>query len=544
MSGDFDTTWDALPSRTAGELMAELGIDDDDLQLFCNWFAPVGHPFLLKRVVPSLGMEDGGFFPTQLPADLNKGLVAGHLAHHRYTVSTLRAWEDAGTLVTNVLIIDLDQHGAGAPLSDRLAACLRALGEPDLMFRSSATGGLHLYYLLKECEVEHLVARAERLLAAEGVALVSGQVEIFPSGSASYLRMPCGWGSSLLNPDDLSPITDDRNRQLRVLLDHLDDVASDLVSPASRWPLPPHVLAAPVPASIITSSASSTTKDMSTREGFEHYLRAGLPGYGTRNEVLTRYMFTGFCATSESLVEAKRRAVAWMLAQAGRSQMVDQRHDQATAHVEQGVEDTWGFLQRKFPKGFRWHARQYPAEAVLVQVVRECRILSKRADAVKNAIKFCFVLLYRLSVTGQRSSTRLAANYLKKLPGASSNPNRPTHYLKLVSMLEEFGLVERGKSFRPTSKATARRHITKLVQRKDGRVQSQKIPALTSPVRGTPKSMERRFETQGQPPDIQKIFAQAIEESELPRYVPLTWLADVLPREPADEKAKVSTKQS
>ena len=542
MPTDFDTTWKALSGRTAGELMAELGIDDDDLQLFCNWLAPVGHPYLLKRVVPSLGMEDGGFFPTQLSADLNKGLVAGHLAHHRYTVSTLRAWEDAGTLITNVLIIDLDQHGAGAPLSDRLAACLRAFGEPDLMFRSSATGGLHLYYLLKECEVEHLVARAERLLAAEGVALVSGQVEIFPSGPASYLRMPCGWGSSLLNPDDLSPITDDRNRQLRLVLDRLDAIASDLESPASRWPLPPHVLAAPVPRVSIASSSSASTKDMGTREGFEHYLRVGLPGYGTRNEVLTRYMFTGFCATSESLVEAKRRAVAWMLAQKGRSRTVDQRPGQAAAHVEQGVEDTWAFLQRQFPQGFRWHTRHYPAEDVLVRVVRECRTVSTRADAVKNAIRFCFVLLYRLSTTSQRSSPRLAANYLKKLPGASSNPNRPTHYLKLVSMLERLGLVERGESFRPTTKATARRHTTKFVLGKGGRVLRQKIPALTSPLRGIPKSMNRRFERQAQPPDIQKIFTEAIEESALARYVPLTWLTDVLPRELADEKAKVSTK--
>jgi len=542
MSTDFDTTWKALPSRTARELMAELGIDDDDLQLFCNWFAPVGHPYLLKRVVPSMGMEDGGFFPTQLPADLNKGLVAGHLAHHKYTVSTLRAWEEAGKLVTNVLIIDLDQHGAGPPLSDRLTGCLRALGEPDLMFVSSASGGLHLYYLLQECEVEHLYARAERLLAAQGVARVSGQVEIFPSGPASYLRMPCGWGSSLLNPDDMSPITDDKSRQLRLVLDRLEDIASDLESPASRWPIPPHVLAAPVPRVGLASSSSATTKDMTTREGFEHFLRAGLPGYGTRNEVLTRYMFTGFCATSTSLMEAKRRAVTWMLAQKGRSREVDQRPSQATALVEQGVEDTWGFLQRKFPQGFHWYTRQYPADDVLVQVVRECRTLSMRADAVKNAIRYCFVLLYRLSTTSQRSSPRLAANYLKGLPGASSNPNRPTHYLKLVSMLERLGLVERGKSFRPPSKTAARRHTSKFVLGQGGRVQRQNLPALTSPVRGTPKSMSRRFETQAQPPDIQKILTEAIEESALARYVPVTWLTDVLPGEPAEEKAKVSTK--
>jgi len=545
MTDAFSAAYDAQRHRSMKDMMSELGIHEEDLQIFCDWFAPVGYPYQLMRIVPALGMDDGYFFETIRPELLSGYLVAGHLAHHQYTIATLRSWEEQGARRANTLVVDLDQHRhlgwAGPSLEDRLKRCLRALGEPELIFRSSASLGLHLYYLLPECEEEPLVERAERLLVAQDLTLVSGQVELIPHGPGSFLRLPCGWGSYLLDPDDLAPITDDKARQLGIVLERLADAASSLEAPEDRWPLPARLRSSPAPPVVSGAPPPRAGKERGTREGFSRYLREGLPGYGTRNQILTTYMYTGFCATSGTLDEAKTRAVAWLLAQQGRSNLVDQSPGQAVAAAERGIEDTWRFLESVFPGGYRWNSRRYPSEEALVQVVAGCSQLSTRKDAVKNAIRFCFHLLYVLSNTPNRKRRRLAANYLKGLPGASSNPNRPTHYVKLVSLLASMGMIERGTHFRPSVSSSVPKHGTKFVKGEKGRLRRHKIDSSAGGVRGIAKSMTGVFDTQVHPPHLQRVFDEALAESEAARFQPLTWLTEGLSPFSSAQAMKVST---
>jgi len=215
----FDSTWRSIKRIPVAQMLAMLGIVQAELELFKWWFVVVGFPYLLQKIVPSLGMH-GNFFHTKTKQVMQDGLILDHLLHNKYIISTERCWAEPpyDTPYTQTLTVDLDRHpvsnlrGGGDPLDfqRRLTTTLKALGTPDFMVRSSESGGMHLYYCFSKCPEAVVLGRVRERLALYGESTSPGHIELYPSGAGSHLRLPFGWGSWLLNQDDLSPITDDR----------------------------------------------------------------------------------------------------------------------------------------------------------------------------------------------------------------------------------------------------------------------------------------------------------------------------------------------
>lgn len=194
--------------------LATLGLTADEYEAFCSAF--VGRPFDFNR--KRAGQE---WRPVQRRGQQRGvGLGAGHLLGHLegdHSIGTRARW-DAGRRRTWTpwFLIDLD---AGPDLCQRYGKITRLLGKPTFVWRSSESKGLHLYYWLSE-PVELYELRHDNgvrgllldVLERAGIPEKDGLVEVYPRGSTrrygfqKAIRLPCGRGSMLLDPDDLSPL--------------------------------------------------------------------------------------------------------------------------------------------------------------------------------------------------------------------------------------------------------------------------------------------------------------------------------------------------
>ena len=108
-------------------------------------------------------------------------------------------------LETRVAVVDIDNHD-GKSKADLIAILrkVRWVLPWSLVFRSSTSGGLHVYvwfddYYPAETVRERLVEGLSRVVPVE-----PGIVEVWPANTA--LRLPLGQGSCLLDPDTLEPV--------------------------------------------------------------------------------------------------------------------------------------------------------------------------------------------------------------------------------------------------------------------------------------------------------------------------------------------------
>ena len=113
--------------------------------------------------------------------------------------------------LTNYLMIDIDINSPYHPRNQGLAVILAAMEELGLcrylIVRSSASGGLHIYFpLAQPVKAWALACAAHSALAAHGVSIVGGQCELFPNKKAFNAehnghRLPLHNGSFLLDED-------------------------------------------------------------------------------------------------------------------------------------------------------------------------------------------------------------------------------------------------------------------------------------------------------------------------------------------------------
>ena len=130
---------------------------------------------------------------------LSDGRVQQHLRGERW-IAVTRAE------ATRILSVDLDCKNGSNPrmnMFQRYDRIRQVMPEP-LIFRSSRSCGLHLYWLLAE-EVPTTAAGRlmARILAEQGVQVGQGTCEIRPT-TKQCLRLPLGAESVLLKPDSLT----------------------------------------------------------------------------------------------------------------------------------------------------------------------------------------------------------------------------------------------------------------------------------------------------------------------------------------------------
>jgi hypothetical protein len=132
----------------------------------------------------------------------DRWLTDGHVQRHlegRWWIAVTRA--DA----TRILSVDLDCNAGPDPVGamfKRYDRIRKIMPEP-VVFQSSNSHGLHLYWLVEEeVPTAAAVALMARIFAEQGVQVGRGACEIRPT-IGQCLRLPLGDESVLLNPDSL-----------------------------------------------------------------------------------------------------------------------------------------------------------------------------------------------------------------------------------------------------------------------------------------------------------------------------------------------------
>ncbi len=179
--------------------LSDLGISDSDFELYMNLFVLVpGRVWLKKfRIFPWQHLKN---IHAQKPIPLTKYHIAKHLQGEYWIARALPKY-------TDFFCIDLDCGISAASLRDlneRYDRVRKLLGNP-VVFQSSESGGLHLYYWTDYGLKDFLGKVLNRFLSQNGLALKGGVIETFP-GTIDHLRLPLGRDSHLLDPETLRPL--------------------------------------------------------------------------------------------------------------------------------------------------------------------------------------------------------------------------------------------------------------------------------------------------------------------------------------------------
>ncbi|PZO13834.1 MAG: hypothetical protein DCF25_15545, partial [Leptolyngbya foveolarum] len=182
---------------------------DDTARFFDLWLAqPSWSPILLTQ---------RGWQTVINPSGKKVPLVLGTIeSHYRRAVAILG--KRFGRL-TNYLMIDVDINSLFHPRNGGLKPILDAMDALGLcrylLVRSSASGGLHIYFPLAEpVSSWGLACAAHAALTAHGVEIIGGQCELFPNKKSFNAehnghRLPLQNGSFLLD-DDFSCISNEK----------------------------------------------------------------------------------------------------------------------------------------------------------------------------------------------------------------------------------------------------------------------------------------------------------------------------------------------
>ena len=486
-----------LRAFTVGR-MADLGVDEGDLQLFIDVFAPDRSRYGRKPFTRDGHLVGRGWPLVCRPSGLPKGKpvhvrlpkndVLRHLLHQSIIVAADPAWEDNGRRWTNKIVLDLDASSVDDedhPL-DRLARLSVVLGRPDLVFLSSESLGVHAYWFIEQAPVDHARAGVLARLREYGYQERNGHIEVFPAKNRKVLRLPLGLGGCLLDWDgDWAPMADENWRQLGIVLELLRDIGEgSLPTLEERFgqlkdaPLrdtPPDVEPRENPA---TQSVVAPPHD--GLDAASWYFDHGIPGPGLRNEICCRRMFTFFLRTSGSLEEAINRGGDWLLVKGKQSRMVaaDSPY-RVRNYMEQGIRRRWTWRKILGNQMGSQATRQrlFPDEAVVGRVASLAAGIRARPDTQGRILVWMATLLCNLAIrecvrppggSGGRSAT-LSSNYLLSLPGATNNNRRPTYYPRLLGLLVEDGLVSRGSGYRTGSEPPPRSCIDEPPPQPEGK---------------------------------------------------------------------------
>ena len=121
-----------------------------------------------------------------------------------------------------VFDLDIDSRYHNAAELQKLQAHLSAVGLYGILYKSSDSGGWHLYFPFSDwVESDEVNQTLKTWLKSLQYEIVSGQLEIFPSGNA--LRLPLQKGFAWLNPDGSIKVRREEIREDEALASFLQD---------------------------------------------------------------------------------------------------------------------------------------------------------------------------------------------------------------------------------------------------------------------------------------------------------------------------------
>ena len=291
----------SFPASGPDELnaMAAIGLEEQDFDFFRLAF--VGEPWSYSERA-----LDADAWSLRRDQRVSTRRLVSHLAGQRW-VGTGARWDAAlNKFRTHSFVIDLDSGSGTSDIHRRYDAVCEALGCPSLLFRSSASGGLHLHYFVDQ-DVDLFRIRnalgdrgaVMRLLGANGLVEQPGRIEVYPRGKFRYrgvqgrLRLPFGAESRLLQ-DDLTPMCSGA--------DPLDDLrtvhtlfADSKVTLLNIEELAAAASSAPWPIRTRTSARAVGRRDDAAIDGREAYVRRlkaeGLQEAGEFNRAISALAF-------------------------------------------------------------------------------------------------------------------------------------------------------------------------------------------------------------------------------------------------------------
>jgi len=200
-----------LPLRDQDrERLALLGISSETFEFFRG-------RFMLEPFTFAVSRKPEHFYLVRGRPISNSELIR-HLEGSCWIFTGCRWSRSLKRFRTDHFLLDLDH---GPDLWDRYDRTVGVLGKPAMLSRSSASGGLHLWYFLEASVDLHLLRDPDGdrgvlvdLLRSAGLLEAPGSLEIYPRGSykvrgvRNRIRLPFGRDSRLLDPDDPSvPLT-------------------------------------------------------------------------------------------------------------------------------------------------------------------------------------------------------------------------------------------------------------------------------------------------------------------------------------------------
>ena len=195
------TRWPARMSLN--EKLKRLQISEDDFELYCFIFIKDWSRYCRKEI-------GGEWFMVrnrrEKPVRLIRHVVGYHLLK-KFWISTFPG------KIARYLCFDIDE----SPEQLAIYRILKEWVKNPLVFRSSSSGGLHIYiHFAPEflISVQKLQSIAKATCKRLGINVAPGVCEIFPNRIRS-LRLPLGRESFLLDPESLNPICTDVGTAIR-----------------------------------------------------------------------------------------------------------------------------------------------------------------------------------------------------------------------------------------------------------------------------------------------------------------------------------------
>ncbi|NQV41300.1 MAG: hypothetical protein HQ506_03015 [Candidatus Marinimicrobia bacterium] len=188
--------------------LKSLGIPLSDFHFYWQIFVGYSYPYW-KMYDEKIGVRTAlGKNKQAIP--LNEYEVLNHLLGKHWVFVQHRK-------LSPLFCIDIDFKAPN--FLKRYSQVVNVLPNP-LLFRSSSSRGLHLYYLLKSslpAKKIHILIKA--LFKEHDLVEQSGRIEIFP-GIIDHLRLPLGEGSCLLDSESLKPLELDLYDSIGLIMDH------------------------------------------------------------------------------------------------------------------------------------------------------------------------------------------------------------------------------------------------------------------------------------------------------------------------------------
>jgi hypothetical protein len=401
-----------------------LGLGSEEMMFFFQHFAPWYCALYMKT--------NRHWFRGKRPPFVTKYVVMDHLEGNcwiGFAPSARMRW----------FVIDLDAKRNPRSLAERYRSIVQVFG-PALVVQSSRSGGLHLYYFLKEpLRPGELTSIVRLRLQEAGIAIKRGLVEDFP-GIINQLRVPLGDGSCVLNPESLLPLSLDLRGQIRYIMKWEAEHRLEPWLPGPPEEPSTEPITAPAPPPMAPRPHYQVPRPQSG--GVRYPLPPELPSdireirerrveYGTRNERMLP-LIRWSVSQGWSDDEVVGWIMSWLSEPGHKSRTMEDDPKEVERELRAAIQS-----YRKRPKGTR-HPRFLSVAdvATIVALTEGLKRSSRFGHEAYHAQRFLFSLLQWARTLG-KPHLFLPYRFLRNLDGSSEE-----RVVRQVAFLEERGILK------------------------------------------------------------------------------------------------------